>query len=156
MSTIERRPVCDVPAVFPFDATVCDTCGNLLTAHESKQASNAYQGVNQAMWKVMLEFGGPWNIYDAAPCQDRAKQVIAHLDVCSLYWSRMNQPVIAELQVFEDSFTENSRAEVLSGRLWCLCGRYVNQVWAVADMTLGQLIWHTVNSGELTLPGTER
>lgn len=139
---------------FKYAVDVCDTCGNMLSAHPGEQATD---DLTKAMWKVLLEIGGEWSYYGG--CFDtprvfsdgrmnKTASVRSHMVNCEINWKLTKAPDMTEFSEFCGTFNPSEKIEVLAGYLCCKCGEVMNEEWGVQGITLGQLIWKVVHADD--------
>ena len=149
---------CKAFKAFPPAPEVCDECGQVAADHAVKDVSMLPYA--EAVWKFMLERGGPYNYYGAGPETEgypERDKVIQHLKNCELDLEQMALPELESKDYFNGTFTDGTyRTEILIGTIVCKCGKYEaspyawgGQDWCVADMTLSKIIWHVVKAGEI-------
>lgn len=144
---------CEVFKPFPLATDVCDDCGGERDSHPEKRADML--PYKEAVWKFMLEHGGPYNYYGGYD-DWKAGEIKDHIKTCGLNLDKMSTPEMDEESVFQGTFTEAGREAVVKGYIVCNCDKYEYskysysmQDWCVRDMTLSQIIWHVVKAGEV-------
>lgn len=148
---------CMVFKPFPIYPSVCDECGKDKDSHSKKNADML--PYKEAVWKFMLEYGGPYNFYAGGPetkGYPKRKKVLKHVEVCGLNWEKISTPEMDRKEEFNGTFAESSSyVDIVLGYIICNCGEYKYskytwemQDWCVADKTLGEIIWLVVKAGE--------
>lgn len=157
---------CQDPKPFKYAPEVCDSCGGMLADHTQELVQT--DDFVKAMWKVLLEIGGIWNLYGGdfeyahASGTDRffyqgGKRVGGnemwliqrHMEKCKIDWRHTEAPRMSDyLSVFNGTFTENGCTTGLVGRFTCKCGEYRYKEIGTKEITLSQLIWKVVHADD--------
>lgn len=128
---------------FPFDVSVCDTCGHLGSDH----AVASVDRFHESMWKVMLAFGGIHSYYSGSPSLDERKTdaMREHMAGCAINW-RDTHPIDMDMvDCFVDSFSDSIYVPTLIGELSCRCDMYFRQELILPKQSMGQLIWRAAH-----------
>lgn len=143
---------CTTFTPFPLATDVCDDCGRESDDHQEKRADML--PYKEAIWKYMLEEGGPYSYYGGYDTF-KGEKVKKHLKKCGLDFDKMATPAMESESEFNGTFDDSLEIEVVKGYIVCKCGEYEDsqyswdkQDWCVRDKTLSQLIWHVVKAGE--------
>lgn len=168
MSSLFSKKPCAEPQVFKMDPTICANCGHPLAAHAEKDKTYELP-LKKALWRVLLEHGGVWNYYgghfekaEKWPGADRVYskrtgndmwELKQHLVNCEIDWAQTCMPEIDTNSEFAGTGNESWKIEVVQGTLYCKCKEYGGR-WddkskvGIQGLTVGQLIWLAVQSGE--------
>lgn len=150
---------CMVFKPFPIYPSVCDECGKDRDGHPEKNADML--PYKEAVWKFMLENGGPYNYYSGGPetkgYYDR-EEILKHVEECGLNWDKISTPQMESKEEFNGTFAEShAYVDLVMGYIVCNCDEYEYsdwtwnmQDWCVGGMTLGEIIWLVVKAGEKT------
>jgi len=125
---------------FDLDASVCDTCGKLIEAHDDPVMMRYREDV----WTFLLRKGYIHSYYGSTD-DSRMVAVLRHIGVCGIDWTRTIDPKSETVSEFTDTESEPARVVKFVGHLFCKCGQIGYQPICIDDMTLGQIIWHVVN-----------
>ena len=144
---------CKIFKPFPLATDICDKCGKEPDEHEEKRADML--PYKEAIWKYMLDVGGPYGYYGHYDTY-KGQKIKEHLKKCSLDFDKMSTPAMDSVSEFNGTFTDTTLyVDIVQGYLVCKCGEYKDsnyswekQDWCVRDKTLSQLIWHVVKAGE--------
>lgn len=142
MTYPQRLPVCAKPTAFAFDPQVCNGCGNLISEHWPKKPDDTR--ALEAVWKVMIAFGGPHNPWGGGPDPHMGDRLREHMATCGIDPARTEHPSTFGASRADDT-DHNVELVMLNGWLTCLCGGYRMVHVSVADLTLGQMIWQVAH-----------
>jgi hypothetical protein len=148
---------CEVFTPFKIYPEVCDDCGKPAGEHSGKNTDML--PYKEAVWKFLLEHGGPYNYYAGGPegaSYPNRKEVYDHVKKCGLNFDKISTPVMESREEFNGTLAEShAYVDVVMGYIVCNCGEYpeseypfYRQDWCVVDISLGELIWRVVKAGE--------
>lgn len=125
---------------FQADLSVCDTCGNLGSDHETSVSDRM---VLDAMWRTMLFHGGIHSYYSGGPELDghKTREWRDHMAGCSFNWKKTSVVVMTMVGSFDGTDHDSSYEECLSGYMSCACGEYWQEDIILPGKTRGQMIW---------------
>lgn len=142
---------------FKLAPEVCDTCGKTVDSHLQKRADML--PYKEAVWKFMLEHGGPYNYYSGGPETEgyyNREEILKHISSCGLNLEKMSTPEMKREEEFNGTFAEShAYVDLVMGYIVCNCDEYEysdwdynKQNWCVANKSLGEIIWLVVRAGE--------
>ncbi len=138
---------CDTFTPFPRALDVCDTCGNLASAHTPVKAESQPDYV-RAMWKVMIAKGGFHDGFGHTLNVGQTIELRKHMKRCGVDFTKTREPRMDTVYEFDGTDCDSKQVAAITGTLYCKCNKYRYSTVAILDMTLGQLIWHTVHADD--------
>lgn len=139
------------PCVDPIeDAAVPSVCGNCGADLERHVKATTYKPYHEAVWDWLLEHGGVKSYYGNVVDQRDSENVINHLNECGIDYEKTTEPRLNKLEEFDGTFNDPAYTDVMTGYLYCKCGKLHGQQWGlVQPLTLGEIIYQVIQRGKL-------